>query len=234
MSALGPELIRQNGGVSFEKPAVLRDSLSIALPVGGYGLAFGAAAVSAGFSIWQSCVLSLFLFSGASQFAVIGVMGAGGSVLSAVATGSLLGIRNMFYGFRISPILRMAGLKKILAAQITIDESTGVALMQESKGREAMKYGFFATGIGVFVFWNIFTLIGAVGAKSIGNPATLGLDAAVPAAFLGLIWPRLVDNRSRLAALLAMALALSLTPFVSAGLPIIATVLIAIFFGWRA
>ena len=213
---------------------MLRDSLAVAIPVGSYGVAFGAAAVSSGFSVAQSCVLSLFLFSGASQFAVVGVMGAGGGVISAVATASLLGIRNMFYGFRNAPILNVKGLKRIASAQITIDESTGVSLMQEPRGREAMRYGFFATGIGVFIFWNLFTLLGALGAKSIGNPSTFGLDAAVPAAFLGLVWPRLTDNKKKMAALIAIVTSVALTPILSSGLPIIATVVIAIVMGWRA
>lgn len=213
---------------------MLRDSLAVAIPVGSYGVAFGAAAVSSGFSVAQSCVLSLFLFSGASQFAVVGVMGAGGGVITAVATASLLGLRNMFYGFRNAPILNVKGLKRIASAQITIDESTGVSLMQEPRGREAMRYGFFATGIGVFIFWNLFTLLGALGAKSIGNPSTFGLDAAVPAAFLGLVWPRLTDNRKKFSAVLSICVALALTPFLSPGVPIIGTVLIAIVMGWRA
>jgi len=131
-----------------------------------------------------------------------------------------------------APILNLRGLKRALGAQITIDESTGVAISQENRGEDAMRYGFFATGIGVFFFWNLFTLIGALSADSIGDPSSWGLDAAVPAAFLGLVWPRLVDKKSRIAALLAVIIALSLTPFVGAGFPIIATVLIAIALGW--
>jgi predicted branched-subunit amino acid permease len=218
--------------VSFDRRTVLRDSLAVAIPVGSYGVAFGAASVSSGFSVLQSCVISLFLFSGASQFALVGVMGAGGGIISAVATASLLGLRNMFYGFRNAPILNVRGWKKLVSAQITIDESTGVSLMQEPRGENAMRYGFFATGIGVFIFWNIFTLIGALGAESIGNPATFGLDAAVPAAFLGLVWPRLTDRRKKTAAIVSALIALALTPILPAGIPIIATVFIAIAMGW--
>lgn len=226
--------MRQNWRVSFERRVVLRDSLSVAIPVGTYGAAFGAASVAAGFSVLQSCILSLVLFSGASQFAVIGVMGAGGSAISAIATGALLGIRNGLYAMRMTPILKLSGVRKILGAQITIDESTGVALSQENRGLPAMRYGFFATGIGVYVFWNLFTLIGALSASSIGDISAWGLDAAVPAAFLGLLWPRLDSNRNRIAALLAIALAIALSPAVGAGLPIIATVAIAVILGWRA
>jgi len=230
---MAARLVRQNSCVSFPRRAVLRDSLSVAIPVGSYGAAFGAAAVAGGFSVAQACALSLLLFSGASQFAVVGVMAGGGTAISAIATGALLGIRNGLYGLRMAPILKLKGVKRILGAQITIDESTGVAISQESRGEEAMRFGFFATGIGVFVFWNLFTLIGALGANSIGDPSSWGLDAAVPAAFLGLVWPRLTDGRTRLAALLAVVLALALTPVVGAGFPIMATVFIAFILGWR-
>ncbi len=212
---------------------MLRDSLAVAIPVGTYGAAFGAASVAAGFSILQTCLLSLLLFSGASQFAVVGVMGAGGSALSAIATGSLLGFRNGLYGLKMAPILKLRGLKKILAAQLTIDESTGVAIGQESRGVEASRYGFWATGIGVYVFWNLFTLAGAIGAQVIGDPSAWGLDAAVPAAFLGLVWPRLIDTKTRFVAIAAALLAIALTPIAPAGVPIIATVAIAVIFGWR-
>jgi predicted branched-subunit amino acid permease len=224
----------QNSCVSFERRTVLRDSLSVAIPVGIYGAAFGAAAVAGGFSVAQACVLSLLLFSGASQFAVVGVMAGGGTPLSAIATGALLGIRNGLYGLRMAPILKLSGFKRFLGAQITIDESTGVALSQEERGKEAMRYGFYTTGIGVFIFWNLFTLIGALGANSIGDPSSWGLDAAVPAAFLGLVWPRLIDRKARIAALSSIFLALALTPFLGAGLPIITTVIVALVIGWRA
>lgn len=231
------EFVRQNDCVSFQeggfnKRAVLRDSLAVSIPVGTYGAAFGAASIAAGFSVAQTCALSLFLFSGASQFAVVGVMGAGGSALSAIATGSLLGLRNGLYGMRMSPLLKLRGLRKVLGAQLTIDESTGVAIGQESRGVNASKYGFWATGIGVYVFWNLFTLLGALGAQAIGDPSAWGLDAAVPAAFLGLVWPRLVDKRTKLVSVCAIALALVLIPIAPAGIPIIATVMIAIVAGW--
>jgi len=219
--------------VSLSKAQVFRDSMSVALPVGTYGIAFGATAVANGFSVIQASLFSLLLFSGASQFAVVGVMGAGGSALSAITTGSLLGFRNGLYSMRMKPILNVQGIRKIFAAHITIDESTGVAISQEPRGEAAMRYGFWATGIGVFIFWNLFTLLGAFGAQALGNPSAWGLDAAVPAAFLGLVWPRLIDKQSKLIAISAVAMALILTPVAPAGVPIITTVLLAILFGWK-
>ena len=210
-----------------------RDSFSVSFTVGAYGVAFGAAAVANGFSVLQSCLLSLLTFSGASQFAVIGVIGAGGGALSGITTASLLGIRNGLYGVLMAPILKVRGFRRLVAAHVTIDESTGVSLSQESRGNQAMREGFWLTGFGVFIFWNIFTLAGALGAKAMGNPSAWGLDAAVPAAFLGLVWPRLKSSTDKTLAVIAAIFAIGTTPFLPAGLPIIGTAVIALIAGLR-
>ena len=194
----------------------LRDSLSVSITVGAYGTAFGAAAVANGFSVLQTCLLSLLTFSGASQFAVIGVLGAGGGALSGIATASLLGIRNGVYGVIMAPRLKVKGFKRIVAAQITIDESTAVALGQEVRGESAMRQGFWLTGFGVFLFWNLFTVAGALGAQAMGDIRAWGLDSAVPAAFLGLVWPRLKTNRDRFLAVGCVVFALAMTPILPA------------------
>ena len=212
-----------------KKNQVDRTALSVAFTVGLYGAAFGAAGVTAGFSILQTCLLSILLFSGASQFAVVGIMGAGGAAISAIATATLLGFRNTLYGLQMAPILKVKGFKRVLAAQITIDESTAVATLQEND--QDRKRGFYLTGIGVYLFWNLFTFLGALGASAIGDPSVWGLDAAVPAAFLGLIWPRLKNKVQFLVSAIAIAWALLLAPVTPAGIPIITTVVLAIIFG---
>ncbi|NBO17070.1 MAG: branched-chain amino acid ABC transporter permease [Actinobacteria bacterium] len=213
------------------KNQVDRTALSVAFTVGLYGAAFGAAGVTAGFSILQTCLLSILLFSGASQFAVVGIMGAGGAAVTAIATATLLGFRNALYGLQMAPILKVKGLKRILAAQITIDESTAVATLQENDADR--RRGFYITGIGVYVFWNLFTFLGALGASAIGDPSVWGLDAAVPAAFCGLIWPRLKNKTHFVVSAVAIAWALLLTPVTAAGVPIITTVLLAVIFGLK-
>lgn len=207
--------------------------MSVSITVGSYGVAFGAAAVANGFTVLQACLLSLLTFSGASQFAVIGVVGAGGSALSAIATASLLGVRNMLYGAIMAPRIKVGGFKRIVAAQVTIDESTAVALGQEVRSETAMRQGFWITGFGVFIFWNLFTVAGAFGAQSLGDVRVFGLDSAVPAAFLGLVWPRLVGKFERILALSCAGFAIVMTPILPAGLPIIATAFIAIAIGLR-
>lgn len=229
---LGQNVRMRDEEVPTAPRETFRDALSVALTVGSYGVAFGAAGVSAGFSVLQTCLFSLVAFTGASQFAAVGVMAAGGSALSAIAVAAMLSTRNTLYGLQMAPRLRVKGFRRVAAAHLTIDESTGVALTQVPRGIRAVRQGFWLTGVGVFLFWNIFTLVGALGAKALGNPAAWGLDAAVPAAFLGLLWPRLTSNFLRVVAASSMVFALLVTPWLPAGLPIIASVLVAFVFGW--
>ncbi len=214
------------------RSVVTRNAVSVGLATGLYGISFGALAVTNGFSFFQTQLLSLGLFSGASQFAVVGIIGAGGSYVAAIATSSLLGMRNGFYALSLANLLKLKGIKKVLGAQLTIDESTAMAVANNQE-KELGKWAFWATGISVFVFWNMATAIGAYGAQFVTDPKSLGLDAAVAAAFLALLWPRLSNLKMRTVAILAGLLALALTPIVKPGIPVLASVVIAIIFGLR-
>lgn len=202
-------------------------ALGIGLATGAYGLSFGAISVASGLDAWQTQTLSLLMFTGGSQFALVGVLGAGGGVVAAVLTAWLLGARNSVYALSLAQVLRVAGPSRLAAAQLTIDESTAMALSHPDEPHAA-RHAFWSTGIAVFVLWNIGTLIGALGASWIGDPATLGLDAAIPAAFIALLWPRLVDRTMWAVALAGAAVALVLTPLLQPGLPVLAAGLVAL------
>lgn len=213
-------------------PAVreaIRQAVSVSIATGLYGVSFGALAVAAGLDLPQTAALSLLLFSGGSQFAFIGVLGSGGAV-AAVATAGLLGTRNGLYGPQVAPLLGVHGWRRPLAAQLTIDESTAVAAAQRDP--VASRAGFWWTGVGIFVLWNAFTVVGALLGDALGDPRRYGLDAAAAAAFLGLVWPRLGTRIARAAAGLSIVVALGLTPFVPAGLPVLAAAAVAIVLGW--
>lgn len=209
-----------------------RNAIGVGLATGLYGISFGALAVTSGFSFAQAQVLSLGLFSGASQFAVVGIMGAGGGALAAIATSSLLGIRNGLYALSLARVLKLSGIKKVFASHITIDESTAMSVANVDD-EELSRWAFWATGISVFIFWNIATAIGAIGASLITDPKSFGLDAAVGAAFLALLWPRLINKQIRYIALSAALLAIILIPVVRPGIPVLASVLIAVIIGLR-
>ena len=215
-----------------EGRAAIRQAVSVSLATGLYGVSFGALAVAAGLTVPQAMALSLLMFSGGSQFAFIGVVGAGGLAGAAIATAGLLGVRNGLYGPQVAPLIDARGWRRPLAAQLTIDESTAVATAH--KAPHAAQLGFWWTGVGVFVLWNLFTLVGAVAGNRMGDPARYGLDAAAAAAFLGLVWPRITGPGSRLAQTVAagaVVVALALTPLVPAGIPVLLAAVVAIVSG---
>lgn len=210
-----------------ERRTIRANALGIGIATGAYGLSFGAISVASGLTPWQTQALSLFMFTGASQFALVGVLGAGGGVVAAVLTAWLLGSRNGLYALHLAPTLRLPKLLIAPAAQLTIDESTAMAMSHDTEISHA-RHAFWATGIAVFVLWNIGTAIGAFGAAIIDDPAVLGLDAAIPAGFIALLWPRLKDREAWALALAAAVLALALTPVLQPGLPVLAAAILPI------
>ncbi|HEY8620776.1 MAG TPA: AzlC family ABC transporter permease [Dermatophilaceae bacterium] len=208
---------------------VLRQCLSVGIATGTYGISFGALSVAAGLNLWQTIALSGLLFSGASQFAVVGIVAVGGSGAAAVATSTLLGVRNGLYGLQMSRLLGVSGLHRVAAAQLTIDESTAVGVAQPE--RPAQRLGFWGTGLAVFVMWNLMTIAGAVVGNALGDPRRFGLDAAAPAAFCALLWPRLKSGDARAVAAVAAVIAVVVAPHAPAGIPVLVAALAAIVAG---
>ncbi|KUP97976.1 AzlC family ABC transporter permease [Thermobifida cellulosilytica] len=198
----------------------VRDGFGVGLAVGFSGLAFGTTAVASGLSVLQACVLSLLTFTGASQFALVGVVAGGGNLVAGAVGALLLGFRNTLYGLRLSELLDWHGPRRALAAHGVIDETTAVALAQ--RGRADVRAGFTATFATLFTLWNATTLVGAVATESIGDPDVFGLDAVGPATFLALLWPRLKEGgRTLVVALLGAAIALAATPLLPPGAPVL-------------
>jgi len=202
-------------------------AISIGIATGAYALSFGAISVSTGLTVWQTQTLSLFMFTGASQFAFVGIVGAGGGLVAAVLTAWLLGARNAMYAVSLAPRLDLRGWRRLVGAQSTIDESTAMALAHPEP-ESTSRYAFWATAAWIYLLWNLGTLVGALGAAAIGDPNDLGLDAATAAALLALLWPRLVDRSMWATALAAAAVAVVLTPVLQPGLPVLAAALVAV------
>ena len=218
------------------RAAVWRQALSVGVATGAYGFSFGALGVASGLSLVQACVLSLLMFTGGSQFAFASVFAAGGGPVAAIATASLLGIRNGFYALQMAPLLRPRGPARLLAAHLTLDESTAVGTAQIALNPdrpELARLGFWATGGTIFVLWNVSTLAGAVLGETLGDPRKYGLDAAAGAAFLALLWPRLGSAHPRWVVPVAVIATLVLIPVAPAGVPVLAAALVAIAAAWR-
>ena len=196
---------------------------------GAYAVSFGALSTVAGLSLLQTCALSVLMFTGASQFALVGVVGAGGGVWAGAMTAALLGSRNTLYGLRLSSMLDLRGWRRPAAAHFVIDETTAMAIGQDAP--PSSRFAFWSTGLLLFALWNSGTLIGALATHALPDPKALGLDAAPPAAFLALLAPRLRAREPIAIALAAGIVALVLLPFVPAGVPLLAVAVLVALYG---
>jgi len=208
--------------------AIARDALGIAVASGAYAISFGAISTAAGLSLAQTCVLSAVMFTGASQFALVGVVGGGGSVWAGAVTAALLGTRNGLYGLRLSSILDTRTWRRLATAHFVIDETTAMAIARDD--RDQSRFAFWATGVALFLLWNTGTIAGALATHAISDPKVFGLDAAPLAAFLALLAPRLRAREPLAVAIAAAAVAIVVLPFVPAGVPlIVVAVLVAVY-----
>ncbi|WP_328536324.1 AzlC family ABC transporter permease [Streptomyces sp. NBC_00344] len=225
--AIERTIIEETGTAPDPKPdaAVIRDALGVGIAVGLSGFAFGVTAAGSGLTVLQTCVMSLLVFTGASQFALVGALAAGGSPFTAAAGAFFVGIRNTFYGLRLSQLLALPRALRPFAAHWVIDETTAVTLAQPT--RRAARIGFTVTGLTLYVLWNLTTLLGALGAHQLGDPDAWGLDAAGPAVFLALLAPMLRTVTERAAAGLAVVLGLGLLPVLPVGVPVLIAALAA-------
>jgi predicted branched-subunit amino acid permease len=219
-----PVTSAQRGSPS--RGAVRKQSLAVGVATGLYGISFGALSVAAGLTLWQTVALSALMFTGGSQFAYVGVVGAGGGGPAAFVAATMLGARNGVYGLQLSATLRPRGWRRPLAAHLTLDESTAVSVAQREP--ESQRLGFWVTGVAVFCCWNLMTVAGAVLGDRLGDPSRYGLDAMAAAAFLALLWPRLTRSEPQAVAAGAVVVAIVCLPVVPAGVPVLLAALVAL------
>jgi 4-azaleucine resistance transporter AzlC len=213
-----------------DRGAILKAAIGIGLYAGALGASFGAISVASGLTLGQTMVLSLVMFTGASQFAFVGVAAGGGTPVAAIAASLLLAIRNAFYGVPLSEILHPRGLARLWTAHFVIDETTAMAVSQATP--RAQRYAFWATGLVLFFLWQLGSLSGAFIGRSI-DPSAVGLDAAAPAVFLALLWPSLRRREARWVAAGGAVVALALISLTPPGVPVIAAASVALIAGLR-
>ena len=205
--------------------------MGIGVATGAYGLSFGAISVASGLDVWQTQFLSLGMFTGASQFALVGILGTGGGALVAIVTALLLGARNSLYALSLRSAVttpRQPSIVRTLGpAPLTSHEWTQLATSYP-EGSPQARHAFWATGIAIYVLWNLGTLIGALGAAALDDPRTLGLDAAEADGFIAQLLPRLRGKSTIALAMVRAPVAVALVPVLRPGLPVLSAVLVAL------
>jgi len=204
-----------------QRRSIRAQAISIGLAISPFGLAFGALCAESGIGVWEALGFSSLVFGGSSQFAAVSVLADDGTVIAAVTAGLLLNLRSLAFGVSMAPSLKGSLLWRAGVSQLMIDESTAIGSSQST--HELRRYGYLWGGLSVFVLWNATTLIGvSVLSEAESLITDLGIDATIPAAFLGLIWNKLENARHRVVALIGAITALILIPITPAGIPVIA------------
>ncbi len=203
----------------WRMPAHRRDGFLLAGACFLIGITFGVFADSSGLGLGQASALSILTFTGASQFALVSVVAGGGTTAAAVGGALLIGARNGLYGPSIAPLLRGGRVRRAVSAHFVIDETTAMATAQDDPDRA--REAFWTTGLWLFAFWNVGTVLGAVAGNAMDDPGALGLDAAFPAAFVALLVPHLRSRPGQVTAVLGGAIALVTVPFTAAGVPML-------------
>ena len=204
-----------------QRRSIRAQAISIGLAISPFGLAFGALCAESGIGVWEALGFSSIVFGGSSQFAAVSVLADDGTVIAAITAGLLLNLRSLAFGVSMAPSLRGSFLWRAGVSQLMIDESTAIGSSQAT--HELRRYGYLWGGLSVFVLWNATTLIGvSVLSEAESLITDLGIDATIPAAFLGLIWNKLENTKHRAVAVIGAITALILIPFTPAGIPVIA------------
>ncbi len=199
--------------------SLLRDIVGVCIADGIVGMSFGAIAVAGGQPAWVPMLMSPLVFAGGAQFGSLGVVLSGGSVVAAVVTGLVLNLRLFPFGLAVADVLKVSWPKRLLGSHVIIDEAVAFVMNQRSPAR---RRAVFATvGLLMFLFWNGGTALGVLAGRAVGDPNTLGLDAASPMVLLALVLPALRDGRARSAAIAGALIALATTPVLPAGLPVL-------------
>jgi 4-azaleucine resistance transporter AzlC len=199
--------------------AGIRAAAPLAVAVCGFGISFGVLARAAGFGVIAPLAMSLTTFAGSAQFAAVSVLDAGGGAASAVVAATLLNSRYVPLGISVAPVLRGSLIHRLLASQLIVDESWAIS---HRGGGRFDRERLLAAGLLLYAAWVGGTAAGLLGGNVLGDPKRLGLDAAFPALFLGLLVGQVHSRRAAVAALLGAAIAIALVPLTPPGVPIIA------------
>jgi 4-azaleucine resistance transporter AzlC len=151
------------------------------------GIPFGVLAREAGLDLAQTSGMSVIVFAGAAQFAAIELLRAGAPAALVVVTVLFLNLRHVLMGLSLRPFL--AGVsrpRRAALAYLLVDESFAMAIGWFRRGGRGVAY-YAAFAAGMWVSWNLGTLVGAVAGGVLGDPRRLGIDFAITAVFVSIV-----------------------------------------------
>jgi len=160
--------------------------------------------------------MSLLVFAGASQFAMVQLFSNQAPTAIVVASVLFINLRHLLMATSLrGQLRRLPVVGRLVAGFFLSDESFAMATGYFRRGGRGLAY-YFTFAISLYVLWNLATLAGMVIGSAIGDPRRLGIDFAITATFTGIV-VLAIRHRSDVvvaivAALLAGGLALAGAP----------------------
>jgi 4-azaleucine resistance transporter AzlC len=201
----------------------------IAVAALAFAISFGVLARASGIASVEAIVMSATTFAGSAQFAAASILGVGGGIASAIVAATLLNGRYAPISVSVAPVFVGGPLRRLLESQLIVDESWAMSRRRDGRYDRRLLVG---GGLLLYVCWVGGTVIGVVAGDALGDPASLGLDAAFPALFLAILVTQVHSRRALAAAVLGGTIALVLLPVTPAGVPIVAAAAACVL-GWR-
>jgi len=184
------------------------------------GIPFGIVARQAGLAPAEIVAMSVFIFAGASQFAMVQLFRDGAAWPVIVATVLLINLRHVLMAAALRPHFDVSVARRLAAAFVLTDEAFAMAIGWFRRGRTELAY--YATfAVALYLLWNTATVIGMLAGPSIGEPRRFGVDFAITATFVAIV---VLGVRRRSDAIVAVAAALLAAALAALGASVIAVV----------
>lgn len=171
-----------------------------------FALAFSVLARTAGFTTLETQAMSVLIFAGGAQVAIVTLFANGAGALAMAGTAALVNLRYLLYGMSLSRLWpERTAPPKPIAGLLMTDETYGLVIRDLHRGGGSPAYAFGASA-GLFVVYNAATLVGSLAGHLLPDPSTIGLDFVFPLTFVALLLP-LVRNKRQIAVALVSLVA---------------------------
>ena len=178
-----------------------RGAIPILLGVVPFAMICSVAAVSVGLTPFEAMGMSFIVFAGASQLAVLQLLGEGAVWLVMILTAWIINLRFTMYSATLAPYLQKEPLhRKAPFAYILSDQAFGVSMARFANEMPANPaWYYYGAAFAIWVAWQISSITGALLGTLV--PESWGLDFAFPLSFMALMFAALKDRPAVLAAL---------------------------------
>ena len=174
----------------------VKDTLPTVFGYIGIGLSFGIIASSVGLNPFFVGAMSLFIYAGAAQFITVSMLSSGFPILSIVLATFLINSRMILMSMATAPFFkRYSVFKNIIIGTFLTDESFSLGMNKQNYTNGRLTYEWFNTANLVSYFtWSVSSVLGALLGGIVKDPKVLGLDFALVAMFIGLLYLQVISD----------------------------------------